>query len=77
MVMNGMDLFKKDVEKFNTFLLENEIDVLREKISLEFLKSMIMLSGITGDTHYLSGICHYLKHLASREVIGDILKEKE
>ena len=65
--MSGMDLFKKDVEKFNSFLLEHDIDVMRESISFDFLKSMIVFSGIVGDTSYLRGICYYLQHLARRE----------
>ena len=79
MVTKDIDLFKIDVAKFNDFLLEHKINVLKEDISFDFMYSMISLSGMEGDIQYMKGICHYLKHMAKREGmnIEEIIKKEE
>ena len=63
-VFEDLDGFKRDVKKYHNFLLSQDIDVLTQSVSLEFLMAMFSFADIKGSTYYTKAICYYLKHKA-------------
>ena len=79
MITKDIEEFKKDVTRFNDFLLEHDINVFEGSVSFDFMYTMLPFSGIVGDKDYWRGICYYLKHLTRREgmFIEEIIEREE
>jgi hypothetical protein len=75
---DDMEMFKENVLLFYNFLLELGIDVFTQKVSFDFLYSMIILfAKIKEDSNYYKAICYYLLHEAKYNKLDIIMRETD